>query len=1100
MPDNSDPIVPGEPQKPTPPENQPDPNAPTVPSAKAAKPLPSKLPPVSPRVNLDSNNMPLPRRVPERDPNLTRANPRASYDQPWDPEAGLTRRAQPPVTTALPPTPKRGRGRNFGRTLVNLSIVAFFLLSVVVAIGGLIGIYEYYSIARTLPAYDDINARASSFQSTYIYDSTGQQLYELNDPNKGRRTRIPLSQISPYLIAATIATEDADYYNHPGFDLPAIAKAIYRAYRYGGEPAGASTITQQLTRALYLRLADCDKPDADTACYDRSIDRKLREIILSAEIDRQYGKDEILELYLNEIYYGNLAYGIEAAAKTYFNKDAKDLTLGEATFLAGLPQAPATYDVFTNQEVTFNRQKQVLLNMVEKSGNCSQPDSGIEVRLADQRQRVCVTQAQAAQAVIDIQQNTVFTPPIIDTKYPHWVNYIRQILEAEFGQELYRSGYKVYTTLNPALQDLAEGEVKAQVDSLAASHVTDGALIAIDPQTGRLLAMVGSNSYDDPDDGQINMAIRPRQPGSSIKTLTYVAAFEKGWTPATLLWDVPTDFPDGANPPYQPRNYDGIFHGPVRVRDALSNSYNIPAVRTLQFVGIYDNPQTPEKEGLISFAERMGITTLTRDDYGLALTLGGGEVTLLELTNAYGILADSGKKIVPVAIDRIENNSGTVLCQQPTTPEAQPTVPPCQTTPADLGQNIVRPEHAFLISNILADNHARSLAFGPNSALHLSFPAAVKTGTTNDYRDNWTIGYTPNLVVGVWVGNADFTPMAQGVSGVTGAGPIWHNVMEKAWAALNTQPAPFVQPAGIVSTNICATTGAVQNDYCQDIVDPKRPNEPPVISEFFASDQPPLSADKDVVVKLYVDKFSGLRASPECNNDSSNTDLKEFVTVTDPFALKWLEQNETGQKWAAILKITLPIVPAPTDFCNPNGARPVVNISSPTEGQVLDGVVDITGVADVTGDQFDHYIVDWGIGSDPGGWATVSGEQRSPMKDSGVLTKWDTKDIPNGEATIRVMVFDKRGGTKDTRVHVIIQHPETATPVPTDTQPPATATATAVPTDTQVATQTATTAPPTATSVPPTDTQVATATNTDTTVPPSDTPVVVPTDTTTPGP
>jgi len=933
-----------------------------------------------------------------------------------------------------------------------------------------------------------------------MYDSTGQLLYELNDPNKGRRTRIPLDQISPYLIAATIATEDRDYYNHPGFDIVAILKAVYRAYRYGGELAGASTITQQVTRALYLRLAECDKPDAPSSCYERSIDRKIREIILASEINRSYTKDQILELYLNEIYYGNLAYGIEAASKTYFNKDAQDLTLAEAAFLAGLPQLPAIYDVYTNPDDTFNRQKQVLLLLVKAGGDCSQPGSGSEVRVRDQVQHVCVTQADAAAAIIEIQNHT-FAPPVIDAKYPHWVNYIRQLLESlnpEDAQAIYRSGYRVYTTLNPQLQDLAEAEVKAQVESLVASNVTDGALIAIDPKTGYLLAMVGSDDYNDPVDGQINMAIRPRQPGSSIKSLTYVAAFEKGWTPATLIWDVPTKFPDGANPPYEPRNYDGRFHGPVRMRDALANSYNIPAVKALQYVGVYDDPNTPEPDGLIKFAERLGLTTLTRQDYGLALTLGGGDVMLLEMTNAYGILANGGTKIIPIAITHIENSSGARICEQPVDLSGTSTLPVCQATPGDLGQPVVRAQHAFLISDILSDNHARSIAFGPNSALHLSFPAAVKTGTTNDYRDNWTIGYTPNLVVGVWVGNADFTEMAQGVSGVTGAGPIWHNVMEGAWAALSTQPEPFTQPPGIITANICAATGAAENDYCKSLVDPRRPNEPQVIQELFAADQPPLPVEKDIAVKLFIDKFSGLRASPECNNDTSNTEEKVFVNIADPFALEWLERDEQGKKWAELIGITaFPVTPPPTEFCNPNAAHPVAAIVSPSEFQTVDGVVPIYGIADIANGEFDRYVVDWGIGYDPGGWGNVSGDVRSPVKEAGLLADWDTANVPNGEATLRITVFDKRGNSKEARVRVIIQHPVTDTPVPlpTVTDTPVPPTATATPTDTPtftpafVATDTPT---PTPTTEPPAETP------TETPAPPTETPTEAPTETATP--
>lgn len=1053
--------------------------------------------------------MPLPRRVPERDPEATRAGRPPILDKPWNPEADTptvphTPATQPPRQSAI-----LHRWHTIGRIILNVLIGLFVLGALAIVAVSSFAIYEYLRIASTLPDYKDIYSRASSFESTYIYDSSGRLLYELNDPNKGRRTRIPLDQISPYLIAATIATEDRDYYNHPGFDAVAIAKAVYRAYRYGGELTGASTITQQLTRALYLRLADCDKPDAESSCYERSFDRKIREIILASEINRTYDKDQILELYLNEIYYGNLAYGIEAASKTYFNKDARDLTLAEAAFLAGLPQSPAIYDVYTNPDLTFERQKTVLLLMVEASGDCSQPDSGVEVRVGDQVQRVCITQAEAASAIIEIQ-NHAFTPPVIDAKYPHWVNYIRYLLETQFGQELYRSGYRVYTTLNPQLQDLAEAEVKAQVDSLAASNVTDGALVAIDPKTGFILTMVGSNDYDDPVDGQINMAIRPRQPGSSIKTLTYVAAFEKGWTPATLIWDVPTKFPDGANPPYEPRNYDGRFHGPVRLRDALANSYNIPAVKAVQYVGVYDDPNTPQTDGLIKFAERLGITTLTRQDYGLALTLGGGEVTLLEMTNAYGILANGGNKIVPIAITHIENSTGVRICEQAVGPAGTPVLPVCQPVTNDTGQPIVRAQHAYIISDILSDNHARSLAFGPNSTLHLSFPAAVKTGTTNDYRDNWTIGYTPNLVVGVWVGNADFTAMAEGVSGVTGAGPIWHNVMEGAWEALGRQPEPFTPPPGVITANICAVTGAAENEYCRNIVDPRRPNESPIIPELFAADQPPLPPDKDVIVRLFIDKFSGLRASPECNNDTSNTEEKVFVNLLDPFALDWLEKDEQGRKWAELLGVAaFPVTLPPIEFCNPNAAHPVAAIVSPSEFQTVDGVVPVYGVADIANGEFDRYVVDWGIGYDPGGWGSVSGDVHTPMKDAGLLVNWDTANVPSGEATIRITVFDKRGNSKEARVRLIVQHPATETPVPpTDTPVPPTPTPTDTPTMTLTSAPTNTptftveaptatptampTATPTATTAPPTSTP----TLTDTAPPPTDTPA--PTETPTP--
>ncbi|MBI3241567.1 MAG: transglycosylase domain-containing protein [Chloroflexi bacterium] len=1101
---SEDPTQPSQSQKPEPPDefatvklppaaDQPTTRLPDQPSTKTEPP---KLPPVSPKVNLDPSGMPLPSRVPERDSHATRVQRRIVAGE-------LATNTQPPIHPTTKTSPHRRQARKVFRAITVIALGLAALGVIAVAAVASYGVYEYSRIARTLPDPGDLADRASSFESTYIYDAGGNLLYEINDPNKGRRTHVPLDQISPYLIAATIATEDRDYYNHPGFDVVAILKAVYRAYRSGGELAGASTITQQITRALYFRLADCDKPDAEVACYEKSFERKLREIVLASEINRRYTKEQVLELYLNEIYYGNLAYGIEAAAKTYFNKDAKDLTLGEAAFLAGLPQSPAIYDVYTDPETVFARQKQVLILMVQASGDCA-ATGGIIVRTApDQEQSICVTNEDAVSAILDITQNRAFTAPTIDAKYPHWVNYIRYLLEGQDGenaQALYRSGYRVYTTLNPALQDLAEAEVKAQVDSLAASNVTDGALVAIDPASGHILAMVGSNDYADPVDGQINMAIRPRQPGSSIKTLTYAAAFQKGWTPATLLWDVPTKFPDGANPPYEPKNYDDRFHGPVRVRDALANSYNIPAVKALEFVGVYDDPATPEREGLIAFAESLGITTLTRNDYGLALTLGGGEVTPLEMTGAYATLANNGQRVFPIAITRITYPSGATVCEQPTRPDEVKTgedgtpLPTCQAVPPNWGAQIVRPDHAFLISDILADNHARSLAFGPNSTLHLSFSAAVKTGTTNDYRDNWTVGYTPNLAVGVWVGNADFTPMAQGVSGVTGAGPIWHNVMEGAWAALGTQPALFTQPQSATIANICAATGAAENDYCKVIVDPKRPNDPPVRSEFFAAGQPPLPADRDLVVKLFLDKFSGLRASEACNAKNPETaEEKTVVNISDPFALEWLEKNEQGQKWAAIFGITFPITPAPTAFCDDKAARAVAIITSPSENQTLDGVIDVFGIANVANGEFDHYTVDYGLGHDPGGWGFVSGDVPNPVAENGLLAKWDLASLPDGPATIRVVLYDKAGHTSEFRVRVFVAHP-TATPLPPSDTPQPTNTpapsSTSAPTNTPLPTASATSAP--ATDTPTATPETPTASATATTELPTDTPTPEP--------
>ena len=383
--------------------------------------------------------------------------------------------------------------------------------------------------------------------------------------------------------------------------------------------------------------------------------------------------------------------------------------------------------------------------------------------------------------------------------------------------------------------------------------------------------MVGSaDYYNEAISGQVNMAISPRQPGSAIKPLTYLAAFEKGWTPATLIWDVTSEFPPSGNPddtraPYKPVNYDGRFHGPVTVRTALANSYNVPAVKTLQFVGIYDNPAQPGEDGLVAMARRLGITTLTRNDYGLALTLGGGDVNLLEFTGAYATLANNGLRVPPFAITRIEDHEGKVVYEYKASP----------------GQQVLRPEHAFLITSILSDNEARTPAFGANSVLNLPFPVAAKTGTTNNFIDNWTMGYTPDLAVGVWVGNADYTPM-ENTTGLTGAAPIWSEFMKKAVPTITgDKPSSFFRPAGVIDRVICEVSGTEPSEWC-----------PGQRSEFFAADRP--HCQKSRICGLRCWWIHGLtsRASAACGDFTAETFA---LNVSDPWAIRWIQDARGWQ-------------------------------------------------------------------------------------------------------------------------------------------------------------------------------------------------------------
>lgn len=981
----------------------------------------------------------LPARVPENDLHGTRVQPSAMrLHSPGQARqaarSALPRRSAPEVLVSQPTLYPRAHGRGgtrFGNSLWSLAKMAAIAsaLVVILVVGGMI--FGYISIAATLPSVDDLQAAASQFETTRVYDSAGNLLYEIIDPQAGRRTRVPLSQIAPELVAATIATEDQGFYLHPGFDPIAIVRAIWQNLRAGDTVSGASTITQQLVKLLVLSPEEAAQ---------RTNMRKIREAILAAEITRRYSKDEILELYLNEIYYGNLAYGIEAAAETYFDKRAAELNLAEASFLAGLPQSPAIYDIYTNEVVTKARHQQVLGLML--SQGC--------MTVSNSPEPVCVDESDVRDAIISIETYP-FSPPAYGARFPHWVNFIRQQLEATYGPQLYRAGYSVYTTLDPTLQAQAEAEVAAQVAQLAERHVTNGALVAMRPASGEILAMVGSDDYQDPVDGQINMSIQPRQPGSSIKPLTYSLALEKGWTLATLLWDVPTDFPDGANPPYRPVNYDETYHGPVRVRGALANSYNVPAVKALAFTGIYG------EGGFIPFAEALGIGSLTRDDYGLALTLGGGEVTLVEMVTAYAALANGGQRAFPVSILRIADSAGAAVCQQPLGPSGpQAGVPPCQPPPEDWGRQVMTPETAFLISDVLSDNDARTPAFGPNSALRLSFPAAVKTGTTNDYRDNWTIGYTPDLVTGVWVGNADYTAMV-GTSGVTGAAPIWHNFMENA---LTGRATAFVRPAGIIERSICSVSGTEPSQFC-----------PPdmIRAELFAANRPPLPKERDLLQRVYLDPFTNLRQTADCaryyQNDLLFQQEKLVAGVSDPAAQKWLTEDPNGLAWAAAHGLTPPIQWAPEGSCSAESPHPLLSFAYPPEGAALEAVpIQIQGQAGATSD-FSHYILDYGLSFSPEGWGPVSGPEGAPVNETGRLADWDLAGLPDGPVTLRVTVFNRAGGSAEARVHFTIQRP-TPTPEPTATAT-ATPTETATPTITPTATITPVPSPtPTSTTEP----------------------------------
>ena len=953
---------------------------------------------------VDGNGMPLPRRVDEIDMGATRVTP-AAYGN--TPPPTVRRGVSARTTRRIPPgATRRSRVRNGGGCFVRGLIVGVFVIVGLAVLLAAVGIYQYYTIAASLPSVDGLQERAAQFETTRILDRNGNVLYEILDPNAGRRTYTPLADISPNLVAATVAIEDKEFYTHKGFDPFAILRAFWQNLNSGETVSGASTITQQLARALLFTPEERG---------EHSYMRKVREAILATEIERRYTKDEILELYLNEIYYGNLAYGIEAASETYFGKPANQLTLGEAAFLAGLPQAPSVYDIYTNRDLTMVRYQNVILAMLTLSGerNC--------IYVSNSQQPVCVDGVAAAAALAEIENRT-FVPANIDASYPHWVQYIRTLLEEKYDpQTIYRSGFTVYTTLDPDLQDAAQQSVTAQVAALTDRHVTDGALVAIQPSTGEILAMVGSpDFYNEENAGQINMAVSPtRQPGSSIKPFTYLMAFEMGWNPATLIWDVPSEFPPSGqdndpNPVYVPTNYDMRYHGPLTVRAALANSYNIPAVKALYFVDVYDNPDTPEKDGLIGMAERLGITSLTRDDYGLALTLGGGEVSLLEMTGAYAVLANEGLRIPPVAILKIVDFQGNLVYEYE---------PPA-------GEQVVSAENVFLITSILSDNAARTPVFGANSILNLPFPTAVKTGTSNDSRDNWTLGFTPDLAVGVWVGNADYTPMLN-TTGLSGAGPIWAEFMTFAnYRLTGGNASAFIAPPGIDQQTICTVSGTSPSRWC-----------PSTRQEYFASWDEALPAEDDLWQEIQIDTWTNLSASPEC---SDYTKSEVMLNVDDGWARKWIENDEKGQQWAADMGFD-EIMFSPERQCKATDPRPQLQFVGLEEGQTITAsTLEISVVANASGD-FQSWHLEWGQGADPSGWATLVGDTGAAVGSPTVVYTWDLTGLPDGQVTLRLYMNSNHDGYADKRIHINLQLPtptptltptETPTPTPTETPTP----------------------------------------------------------------
>lgn len=774
----------------------------------------------------------------------------------------------------------RTRYKKRKRWLKRLFVFALWI--VIIGFIGSIAVFAYYS--KDLPDPEKISQR-QIIQSTKIYDRTGEVLlYDIHGEEK--RTVINFEEIPQYVKDATIVSEDDNFYHHFGLDFKGIIRAFFANIQGSKISQGGSTITQQFVKNAILSP-------------ERTITRKIKEAILAIGLEIKYSKDEILNFYLNQVPYGSNAYGIEAAAMTFFEKHAQELTLAESSLLSVLPRATTYYSPYgSHPEELKERQEQILDRMVHFG---------------------YINQEQAEQAK---KEKLNFADETTGIKAPHFVMYIREYLEERYGKDyVEKGGLKVYTTLDWDLQKIAEETVFNTAEYNQKSHnAHNAALVAIDPKTGQILSMVGSKNYwgeSEPNnctpgrtclfDPNVNVTVRLRQPGSSFKPFAYAAAFKKGFTPDTIIFDLKTEFAVGGAASYIPQNYDQKFRGPVTLRQALAQSLNIPSVKTLYLAGINET---------LNLAEDMGISSLKdRSRYGLSLVLGGGEVTLLEETAAFGVFANEGNKHPIISIIRIEDSKGEILEEY-----------------EEKSSKIINEEIARLINNILSDEQARMPMFGPGSKLFLGErPAAAKTGTTQEYRDGWTIGYTPSLVAGVWAGNNYPTSMNRG-AGIYVAAPIWNEFMKKAYQFKEKRKSETEQPDNYfdLPKEIEYFTDPKSINTDKDILNGKFANEIKVkidkISGKLATEfTPPNLIEEKIYREVHCILYYVDKDNPQESGDSKND--PQFNNWEPP-VIKWALSPERNEQYNIY-------PPTEYDDIHTKENQPTVIITSPKDQAVI---------------------------------------------------------------------------------------------------------------------------------------------------------------------
>ncbi len=828
------------------------------------------------------------------------------------------------------------------------------------------------------------------FQTVRILDVNGDSIAELTSEQGGARTDVALDKISPFVIHAVVSLENERFFEDPGWDWIAIFRAFLQNLSGGQVESGASTITQQIARQLVLKDSTV------------SPERKLQEIIIASQIAQRYTKNEILELYLNEIYFGNQSYGVEAAARFYFSKSANDLNLPEAALLAGMIAAPATYDPVrrggedlatysARRDATLDRMKAVINRMVEVG--CLQFQHAPYLNQPFCIDQTVVRQAAAQQADVEARN---YRPREVTYKYPHFVKFVQQIIERDYGADtMYRRGFVIRTTLNPRIQDVAQTALTNQIRQLATTGINTGAIMVTDPRTGAIRAMVGSPDFNNEEiDGQVNGALTFQQPGSAIKPVVYTGALEgvpdpntgqlRYLTPASILWDVPTTF--NTVPPYSPVNFDGQFRGPIAVRSALQNSINVAAVKAFDFIGAAKFQDV---------AGRLGLTFPDGAQFGLATALGAVDVRLYDMMVAYGTLANNGVRVPLYLIESITDASGT----------------PVPTTERPASTQVIQPSVAYLMQNILSDDNARAAQFGAGGwmtieGLPRSNYVAAKTGTTNQNRDLWTMGFTTNAVVGVWMGRPDNNPTFVQGGGYNAVAPIWNQVM---LATLRTMPAPSAftvsSPGSVVEIQICGLTGTLPP-----------PNCPALRNELFLASQQPPAADQAFVRRVAIDTWTGFQANQYCpDNQIEGT----YVNISDQAAVAWLK-SPAGAAVAQQLGLTGGTLESvPSVACDLNTEIPIARITSPADGQPVSGLVQVTGAASAT--TFNRYQLEVARAGSTN-FQIISGPSTVPQT-SGILGTWDTGALAaagGGQYTLRLAMFSNSGGYLYRTVTVVL--------------------------------------------------------------------------------